>query len=61
MSYVDLNPIRAGMAENLEISSHTSALRRVSQVKSDTQHAAQLLSCIRSSLSSPTLDQPFGC
>ncbi len=25
MSYVDLNPIRAGMAENLEASSHTSA------------------------------------
>ena len=55
MSYVDLNPIRAGIAENLESSSHTSALRRVSQVTSDTRHAGQLLCCIRSSLSSPTL------
>ena len=55
MSYVDLNPIRAGIAENLESSFHTSALRRVSQVKSDTQLAGHLLCCIRSSLSSPTL------
>ncbi len=55
MSYVDLNPIRAGIAENLETSFHTSALRRVSQVTSDTRHAGQLLCCIRSSLSSSTL------
>ncbi|MEO7935460.1 MAG: hypothetical protein ABIR27_04305 [Dokdonella sp.] len=55
MSYVDLNPIRVGMAENLEASSHTSALGRIGQIKSDAKDAAQLLRCIRSSLSSPTL------
>ena len=55
MSYVDLNPIRAGMSENLEASSHTSALRLIAQVTTDTQAATQLLSCIRSNLSSPKL------
>ena len=55
MSYVDLNPIRAGMAENLEASSHTSALRRIGQIKFDAKDAAKLLSCIRSTLSSPSL------
>ena len=49
------------MTENLEASAHASAARRIAKGTSDTQEIAQLLSCIRSSLSSSTLDQPFGC
>ena len=35
MSYVDLNPIRAGIAENLESSSHPSAAQRIESVRSN--------------------------
>ncbi len=46
MSYVDLNPIRAGIAENLETSSHTSAqcteLQRFARIRERAQAAARI-------------------
>jgi REP element-mobilizing transposase RayT len=35
MSCVDLNPIRAGMAENLEASIHTSAVQRIESLRAN--------------------------
>ena len=49
MSYVDLNPIRAGIADNLESSSHTSALHRINRVKANTRAAKEGLSPVNSS------------
>jgi hypothetical protein len=48
MSYVDLNPIRAGIAENLDSSSHTSALRRIASLQKDSSRAKQPLASINS-------------
>jgi len=39
MSYVDLKPIRAGIAGNLESSMHTSAARRVAAIRSHAEEA----------------------
>ncbi|SEL00629.1 hypothetical protein SAMN05444515_1081 [Ectothiorhodospira marina] len=36
MSYVDLNPVRAGVCEGLEDSTHTSIARRLSQPQEET-------------------------
>jgi hypothetical protein len=46
MSYVDLNPIRAGIAENLDSSSHTSAQRRIAALREDPVRAKQPLTSI---------------
>jgi REP element-mobilizing transposase RayT len=35
MAYVDLNPIRAGIAQGLDTSAHTSAVSRIAAAKSD--------------------------
>jgi REP element-mobilizing transposase RayT len=50
MSYVDLNPIRAGIAENLETSVNTSAVRRIAAIKSSADAANQSLASINASL-----------
>ncbi len=39
MAYVDLNPIRAGMAPSLETSNHTSIRNRLIRFQSDTANA----------------------
>lgn len=41
MSYVDLNPIRAGLAEDLLSSAHTGAARRVAEVEKNPALAEQ--------------------
>lgn len=46
MSYVDLNPIRAGMAENLEASAHTSAVCRIERVRAHATAATAPLGSI---------------
>lgn len=40
-AYVDLNPIRAAIAETLETSDHTSLQRRIEALKHETQDAVQ--------------------
>ncbi len=50
MSYVDLNPIRAGIADSLESSAHTSAVQRIAAAKADTSSADARLDAMRTSL-----------
>ncbi len=39
MAYVDLNPVRAGMCDTLEDSSHTSAKARLQEIEREPKHA----------------------
>ncbi|MEZ5823219.1 MAG: hypothetical protein R3C97_00255 [Geminicoccaceae bacterium] len=55
MSYVDLNPIRAGMAENLETSVHTSAVQRIESLRANPATAQWPLSPINSVTSTDAL------
>jgi hypothetical protein len=50
MSYVYLNPIRAGIAENLESSAHTSAVQRMEKIRSDASMANVSLTSINASM-----------
>ncbi|MFD0727517.1 hypothetical protein [Lysobacter brunescens] len=50
MAYVDLNQIRAGMADRLETSTYTSAAERVSQVREGPASATSPLKPIAGSL-----------
>ena len=49
ISHVDLNPIRAGIADTLESSSHTSALLRIKRIKASTDAAKDRLTPVNSS------------
>jgi putative transposase len=42
MAYVELNPVRAGMAERIEACAHTSILHRIAQAHEDETDSIQL-------------------
>ena len=43
MAYVDLNPIRAGMCDQLEASDHTSAVQRIHEIEANPSAARHAL------------------
>ena len=51
MAYVDLNPIRAGMADRLDTSVHTNAAQRISQVLTEPAPATSPFKPLTGSLS----------
>lgn len=55
MSYVDLNPIRAGIADDLAASVHTSAAQRVAAIQRDRSQATVDLTALRSSIGTTPL------
>ena len=56
MAYVDLNPVRATMAESLAHSQHTSAKLRLEQISADRQRATDSLLPIAGLKHRPILD-----
>lgn len=60
MAYVDLNPIRAGMADTLEGSTHTSIAERITAASTDPTRLSQplgpIIGNLRPSLSLTTAD-----
>jgi REP element-mobilizing transposase RayT len=55
MAYVDLNPIRAGMANDLATSTHTSVRQRIQRVQAKKTRANALLRPLIGTTSSPGL------
>ncbi len=55
MSYVDLNPIRAGLCEELGQSTHTSVVCRIQAVGPETAQAARSIEPIAVSMPAPPL------
>lgn len=55
MSYVDLYPIRASIADDLASSSHTSPAQRVVTIRDDRSQALVDLTALRSSIAATPL------
>jgi hypothetical protein len=55
MSYVDLNPVRAGMATGLGDSTHTGAASRAANFEVETRHAFVGLAPVRGSINATRL------
>lgn len=55
MAYVDLNPIRAGMTDRLEMSAHTSIVARIEQSRASIATLTQPLKPVAGDLR-PTFD-----
>ena len=54
MTYIDLNPVRAGIADTLEQCAHTAALHRLNVVKNTPERLEQAIAPIASGLASET-------
>ncbi len=62
MVYVDLNPIRAGMAKTPESSDHTSIKKRIQSILNTEQpdHKALQPDCLYPFVGNPREDMPDG-
>ncbi len=55
MSYVDLNPIRAGLCDELSQSAHTSVVRRIEALRAEPEQAARSIAPVAASVPAPAL------